>query len=596
MNSPRAQSTETREHPTAELLARYAVGRCDAVEAAIVESHVLGCDECCQKLADPPQDPLLNQLAGHASLEADTGRGFVETDVQSSSSSPADLMHFADRLADHPKYRFVRQIGAGGMGVVYQAEHRVMNRMVALKVITPRLLQDEDVKSRFRREVEIAAKLQHPNVVAAFDADEIDGHLFLVSEFIEGQGLDQRIGPQGIAIHEACDFIKQAAAALDHAHQHGLIHRDVKPQNMLVSPDGIIKVVDFGLASYIEPTQADQQGLTSAGIIVGTPDYLSPEQAREGKVDHRADIYSLGCTFYHLLTGTPPFNGGSRVERLAQHLQEQPMSLAEVRAEVPPAIEACVLKMMAKDPTQRFASAREVIDAIEHASSSGLPTIRTAHPRGRRRAPVGVSRRRLFAMGAAGAGLAAVAGYFALPTRKPIEDVRLLAVFPSLPLRRDQENLWDACVEAGIENQVTAGSPIPDSYHFRWGGETVTLNQIEPRDYDAVIMVGPKNNLATELTEDAKTNAEVRRILGEMESSGKPITTLCSGIWPLSRLGGIQGKRVAGCVHTSPQFKKDSGGTWLENEKLVIDGDLITCSHEDDASPLLEAILNRIAR
>ena len=576
------------------MLERFALGRCDAVNAAVIEAHVLTCDECCAKLANSPQDSLLNQLSAHSNIAGDTDRGLASTDIQAESSKHANSNHFADRLAGHPKYRFVREIGAGGMGVVYQAEHRVMNRMVALKVIAPRLLQDEDVKTRFRREVEIAAKLQHPNVVAAFDADEIDGHLFLVSEYIDGQSVDQRIQPGGMPIEEACRIVKQTAAALDHSHQHGLIHRDIKPQNILVSSEGVVKVVDFGLASYVEPNQANQQGLTSAGIIVGTPDYLSPEQAREGKVDHRADIYSLGCTFYHLLAGSPPFTGGSRVEKLAQHLQEQPKSLSEIRPEVPPSLEACVAKMMAKDPAQRFASARGVIDAIEAHFESGLPTIRTAAPAvGRRRASR--SSRRSWLGWAIVAGVAVLAAtYFAWPTGKELEDVRLLAVFPNIPLARDQENLWKACEEAGLGDQVIAASTTPRSRQFQWDGNFVPLDQVEPSEYDGIIMVGPSSNAPTELTSDPAANRQIGRILNEMEKAGKPVSALCSGIWPLARVGNVRGKRVADCVHTTPDFKTESGANWLENEKLVIDGDLITCSNEEDATPLLDALLERI--
>ena len=598
MNPPQSNVSDIGDHPAPDLLHRYAVGRCDAVEAAQIEAHVLECDECCHRLANPPQDSLLNQLAAHSSLDGDTDRGLVETDlVNVNVASATASSHFADRLEGHPKYRFVREIGAGGMGVVYQAEHRVMNRMVALKVIAPRLLQDEEVKTRFRREVEIAAKLQHPNVVAAFDADEIEGHLFLVSEYIDGQGVDQRIQPNGVPVDEACGIIKQAAEALDHAHQHGLIHRDIKPQNMLLSHGGVVKVVDFGLASYIEPTQADQQGLTSAGIIVGTPDYLSPEQAREGRVDHRADLYSLGCTFYHLLAGMPPFSGRSRVEKLAQHLQEQPKSLGEFRADIPPSLEACIAKMMAKDPAQRFQSAREVIDAIDSIQASGLPTIRTAQPIARRRKSSGPTRRQMLGLGIAAAGLVAAGAYFGLVDgKKSREDVRLLAVFPSMPLPRDQQNLWEACKNTGLENQVTAAAPTPVSHSFQWEGDFVPLGEVQAEQFDGVIMVGPTNNLPTELTDDRKANANVRRVLDAMHERKRPVATLCSGIWPLARLGDIRGKRVAGCVHTTEGFKAESGATWLEDEKLVIDGDLITCSHEEDASPLLETILARVAR
>ena len=589
-------------HPSDAELIEFGLGRCGAGEADRIERHVIACDACCRKLESIPEDSLLGQLGarGPATRRAagDTNRGLLETDVIASVPETVGTANqFADLLRDHPKYEFVREIGAGGMGVVYQAVHRVMNRMVALKVIAPRLLLDPDAKNRFRREVEIAAKLQHKNVVAAFDADEIGGHLFLVSEFVDGRSVDQLIDEGEIPVRTACEIAIQAAAGLEHAHEHGLMHRDVKPQNMLVSADGSVKVVDFGLASYVEPERSNQQGLTSAGVIVGTPDYLSPEQARETKVDHRADIYSLGCTLYHMLAGVPPFPGASRVEKLSQHLQAFPKSLREIRSDVPTSLDACVAKMMAKDPDQRYQSAREAIDAIESCFGSdrtGLPTI-IASPREPARAIAKhrpVSRRSALLLGAG--GLAAALGgaaYWASFVGTRRDEPRLLAVLPPAPYEPDLNHLLSASERLGIADRLDVTST--DDWIPAVGSSFVPLSRVEPERYDAVIFLGEESDKPTKLSSDPDANRSVRRIIDSMQNAGKPITSYCSGLWPLTHFGLSKGKRVVGCEHTSDVFKAQSGAIWLEDEDLVVDGDLITSSNTMDAGPLLKKILER---
>ena len=495
-----------------------------------------------------------------------------------------------------------REIGAGGMGVVYQAVHRVMNRMVALKVIAPRWLLNPDVKTRFQREVQIAAKLQHRHVVTAFDADEVQGHLFLVSEYVDGESVDQLVERKSVAVSQACRVVVQAAAGLEHAHRHGLIHRDVKPQNLLVSSDGVVKVVDFGLASYIEPTLPDQHGLTSAGVIVGTPDYLSPEQAREAQVDHRADIYSLGCTLYHLLAGKPPFVGGSRVEKLSQHLQATPPDLCQCRADVPAPLGACVAKMMAKDPAQRFQSAREVIDALKpfcdprKSHRTEIATPQPAPVKAVAPIPKTISRRGWLLAGGAGTVAATGLAYLAwrtdliAPTTKSREEVQLLVIAPRFPLPRDLNNLRQGCSTLGINDQVTTASAGTDVA----GGRAVVLSRVDPNQFDALILLGSDSSGPTELTSDRRVHAQVRRIVEAMQRDRKPITSLGSGVWTLTQLGLARGKRIADCSHTPTEFKQQSGATWLSGEELVVDDRLITATSQTDAVPLLRTILREV--
>jgi serine/threonine-protein kinase len=278
-------------------------------------------------------------------------------------------------------YLILEQLGEGGMGQVFKAKHRAMNRIVAVKVIRKERLDSNDSIKRFRREIEAAAKLSHPNVVVAHDAGQVGDVHFFAMEYVEGTDLGKLIKGGGrLPVHSACDYIRQAALGLQHACERGMVHRDIKPSNLLLTTDGVhtasestatitmsgnavVKILDMGLArlSQLPEAETATAGLTQEGAIMGTPDYISPEQADEThSVDIRSDLYSLGCTFYHLLTGQVPFPGGKTLDKLFRHRFEEPQPLEQFRSDVPPEVAAVVRKLMAKNPRDRFQTPAEL--------------------------------------------------------------------------------------------------------------------------------------------------------------------------------------------------------------------------------------------
>jgi serine/threonine protein kinase len=279
------------------------------------------------------------------------------------------------------QYRILDQLGQGGMGRVFKAVHGTMNRVVALKVLSPALVKTERAQQLFLREVRAAARLLHPNIVTAYDADKArnSDRYYLVMEFVDGPNLDQLVREQGpLPVAQACDLVRQAALGLQYAFEQGMVHRDIKPANLLVHraggggprPQYVVKILDFGLARLHEPDkqpQGDSMGSieTADNTVMGTPDFVSPEQARDlHQVDIRADIYSLGCSFYYLLTGQVPHPGGSTMEKLVRHSTEAPQAVEELRPEVPPAVAAIVRRMMAKAAAARFQTPAEVAAAL----------------------------------------------------------------------------------------------------------------------------------------------------------------------------------------------------------------------------------------
>ena len=220
------------------------------------------------------------------------------------------------------KYKLLDRIGAGGMGTVFKAEHMNMGRTVALKLISAELMNKPDSVARFRREVHMAAALHHPNIVTAYDADQVGRHHFLVMEYVEGSSLFDWLKQHGrLPIDWACECIRQAALGLQHAHEKGLIHRDIKPSNLLLDRNGIVKISDLGLVMLDAPDAESR--ITREGLTVGTPDFVAPEQARNPRsADIRADIYALGCTFYFLLTAEVPYPGGTPTEKMLRHSRE----------------------------------------------------------------------------------------------------------------------------------------------------------------------------------------------------------------------------------------------------------------------------------
>lgn len=280
-------------------------------------------------------------------------------------------------------YIIMERLGEGGMGIVFKARNWKLGRVVALKIIRREHVANTDAIRRFRREIEVVGKLSHPNIVVAIDADEIGGTHFFVMEYVEGVNLSVLLKEKGAPpVPLACEYMRQVASGLQQAYERGMVHRDIKPANLLVqratdnsspgkpvSPWGpTIKILDMGVARLMQgPDDHDSiSALTKEGRVVGTPDYMAPEQAvNSAKADIRADLYSLGCTFYHLLTGHPPYPGGTPMEKLLKHRMDQPRPIEQERAEVPPAIAGIVRKLMAKKPEDRFQTPADVVHALE---------------------------------------------------------------------------------------------------------------------------------------------------------------------------------------------------------------------------------------
>jgi serine/threonine protein kinase len=273
------------------------------------------------------------------------------------------------------KYKLLDRIGAGGMGTVFKAEHVNMGRVVALKLISAELMNQPDSVARFRREVHMAASLHHPNIVTAYDADQVGRHHFLVMEHVDGSSLSDWIKQHGrLPIDWACECIRQAALGLEYAHRKGVVHRDIKPNNLLVVAQDtagvpIVKILDMGLARS-ESEEYSIEELTNSNQVLGTPDYMSPEQAEDSRTaDVRSDIFSLGCTLFKLITGQAPFGGKNAVEKLAARLRHDAPRASSLRPEIPPGLDALIARMLARDPAERFQACQEVVKALEPYAS-----------------------------------------------------------------------------------------------------------------------------------------------------------------------------------------------------------------------------------
>jgi hypothetical protein len=341
-------------HPTLTQLQAFDSGQLAPAEQAPIERHLETCTVCCDALGALPEsglEALLRSCSGPS--ERSDFTPLAEACLAGSPKIPAALV-------GHPRYRVLEVLGAGGMGVVYKAVHRLMERVVALKVINQLLTARPGFVERFRREVKAAARLAHPNIVTAYDAEEAGGTHFLVMEYVIGTNMDREVARRGpLPVREACDLVRQAALGLQHAYERGMVHCDIKPHNLLLTPGGQVKILDFGLARIVDEGSGEAPSLAS-GTFVGTPDYVAPEQARDpGRADIRADIYSLGCTLYHLLSGKPPFPAGTPLQKLLAHQECNPPPLT-ARDDVPLALTRILERMLAKDPARRYATPADV--------------------------------------------------------------------------------------------------------------------------------------------------------------------------------------------------------------------------------------------
>ncbi len=278
-------------------------------------------------------------------------------------------------------YRLIEKIGAGTMGTVYKAKQISLDRVVAIKILSPHLAHKGDYAERFLREARSVARLNHPNVISGIDVGEADGVRYFVMEYASGVTVGSLLA-RGGAMEESrvLRVAVQIARALDHAHEAGLVHRDVKPDNILLTKDGIAKLCDLGLA----------KDRPEEGVSLGTPNYISPEQAKGLRdVDIRSDLYSFGATLYHMATGQPPFSGNAKVV-MVKHLSEKPRSPRELEPDLSEAFDSIILRLLQKEPIDRFATPKELIgafDAIEQArrEQGRAPEAPTLRPRRRRR-------------------------------------------------------------------------------------------------------------------------------------------------------------------------------------------------------------------
>jgi serine/threonine-protein kinase len=275
-------------------------------------------------------------------------------------------------LPQIPGYEIISLLGQGGMGAVYKARQKSLDRTVALKVLPPRAAKDENFIRNFISEARTVAKLNHENIIAGIDVGEANGTYYFAMEHVEGESLAKLVEKEGpLEEARALEITAQMARALEHAHKHGLVHRDVKPQNILLAKNDVAKLCDLGLAKQMGQ---DDRGHV-AGIPLGTPHYLSPEQARgEADVDIRSDIYSLGCSLYHMLTGEPPFQGDSPMVLMTKHLTEEPSPPRRKNEEISKAASDLVLHMMAKDKVERPQNPTELLEEIQRVQSGKKPS------------------------------------------------------------------------------------------------------------------------------------------------------------------------------------------------------------------------------
>jgi serine/threonine protein kinase/WD40 repeat protein len=357
-------------HPSADTLKAFGLGKLDDSSSGVVMDHLDQCDECRNKVAALSGDDFLQRLreAHSRSSTPAPAKSLTNDPYVTLPPSQTPIPNLLPQLANNPHYEILRELGRGGMGVVYLAHNKLMDRLEVLKVVNKALLDHAGAVERFLREIRAAAKLSHANVVAAYHALQVGDLLAFAMEYVEGEDLASLVKSQGpLPVPHACFYVQQAALGLQHAFEKKMVHRDIKPQNLILAREGkkhLVKVLDFGLAKVMRE-KTDDTGLTGEGKMLGTPDYIAPEQTLDAaKADIRADIYSLGCTLYFLLSGRPPFSASSLGAILLAHQMQEAKPLNLVRPEVPEELAAVVRKMMAKSPAQRYQTPQEVVQAL----------------------------------------------------------------------------------------------------------------------------------------------------------------------------------------------------------------------------------------
>ncbi|HVR75956.1 MAG TPA: serine/threonine-protein kinase [Planctomycetota bacterium] len=420
----------------------------------------------------PPQNPFPSKSAPPSRLAAAT----------SAAGAAEDL------LSEIGPYKVVERLGEGGMGVVYKCRDEPLRRFVAVKVLRRKFAEDEVYRRRFQREAQTIASLSHPAVAHIYGIGEMEGPsgrlLYIAMELVDGLSVEKILERDGsFPLERAAALIREAALGLAVAHQKGIVHRDIKPSNLLVTESGCLKIVDFGLAKVL----SGDNSITDEGIVMGTPHYISPEQGRGRPVDHRSDIYSLGATFYHMVTGRPPFEGGSQISVIVSHVNDAPRAPHEVDPGLPPAVSRVILRMIAKSPAARHETYGEVlldIDALLVKSGETRP-LAAPRPAGREPRPL----RRRVAWASAifiAATLASIAGAVAGWPPPPIDATTQEALgtwcrqsggrdvldmnFADLPVDRAAEEARRRLIAVEGGDSSLKGRPQIEEGALRWEG------------------------------------------------------------------------------------------------------------------------------
>ncbi len=392
-------------HPNMRQLTDYALGHLNETELDAVATHVETCTDCQETLENlaQPDDTLVHGLRQPAPEPQESFAGERECeDALAAVRSFGHAVEFTDDGAGHRTqivpgdrplgalrdYQLLAKLGQGGMGTVYKARHTKLDRLVAVKVLPAERMKDQQSVARFTREMRAVGNLDHPNIVRAHDAGEVDGKHFLVMELVDGIDLSTLVQQEGwLGVEDACELIRQAAVGLHHAHQHGLVHRDVKPSNLMLTADGTVKVLDLGLARLLgetlpegdaeQPREAPADSkqfqvigdeLTGTDQVMGTPDYMAPEQCTDSRhVDIRSDVYSLGATLYKLLSGHAPFSGkafNTVAKKVAGLTTKSVPPITAHRDDLPEQLVAVLQRMLAKQPADRYATPAAVAEAL----------------------------------------------------------------------------------------------------------------------------------------------------------------------------------------------------------------------------------------
>lgn len=368
--------------PERDNLYQYSVGLLSDAQSEEIAVHLDGCLECQSELLtlSDAGDTLVGQLRSPIE-DAFLKEPLLDAAVAEALAMPrgadgdrTESCSVAPRVLG--EYELLDELGRGGMGRVYRARHTKLDRVVALKILPRGRLEDSGSLARFAREMRAIGQLDHPHVVHAYDGREIDEMPVLVMEYVEGMDLGELVRRLGrLEPEDASELVRQAALGLQYAHERGLVHRDVKPSNLMLTRSGIVKLLDLGLARfYSEPVGEE---VTGAGQMMGTADYVAPEQVGDSRaVDIRADIYSLGCTFYKLLSGRAPYGGPEyrgALEKMNAHLHRPVPPIGELASALPAALVAVLERMLAKQPEARFATPAEVVDALRPFCAGANP-------------------------------------------------------------------------------------------------------------------------------------------------------------------------------------------------------------------------------